>query len=411
MEKENIDPALEREVQKQLNLLEYATVEITPRDEFVTMLRHSIKSGKPLRVKCGIDPTGTDVHLGHTIPYRKMRQFQELGHTGVVIIGDYTAQIGDPSGKNDSRPTLTSEQTKRNAEKYFEQVSKVLMVDRTEVRYQTEWFAKVTLHDLLQWAGQTTVAKLLSHDTFKNRLENNFSLGLHELFYPVLQGMDSVFINSDVELGGSDQKFNVLMGRDYQKHRGMRPQVAILLPIILGTCGTQKMSKSLGNMIAVLDAPFDQFGKVMSIPDALMEEYIKFASNFDIAKKEELIAGLKNQSLHPNEVKKALASNIVSIFNGPAVGDEMRSKFEEVFKNKQVPDDAAEFKILEPINIIALLTQTEVLESNGEVRRMLKQNAISFMEGDKIADEKFMLDQSHAGKVIKVGKRKFLKLV
>lgn len=411
MTQEKIDPAVEKEVQRQLKILEYATVEITPRDEFEKMLRHSIANNKPLRVKCGIDPTSTDVHLGHTIPYRKMRQFQELGHIGVVVIGDYTAQIGDPSGKNESRPSLSAEQTKINAQKYFEQVSTVLIKDKTEVRYQSEWFSKVTLHDVLAWAGHTTVAKLLSHDTFKNRIENNNTLGLHELFYPVLQGMDSVYIKSDVELGGSDQKFNVLMGRDYQKNQNMRPQVGMLLPIILGTCGTQKMSKSLGNYIGILDEPFDKFGKLMSIPDALMPEYIKYASSFSTEQKEEFIAGLSTGKLHPNEMKKTLASNIVALFHGEEQGTQMRNQFEEVFKNKQIPDDVPEFSLANDIGIIDVLTQSKTLASNGEVRRMLKQNAVSFMDGEKITDDKFLLTTEHKGMVIKVGKRKFLKLV
>ena len=205
------------------------------------MLRKSIETGKPLRVKCGIDPTSTDVHIGHTVPYRKMRQFQDLGHIGVVIIGDYTAQIGDPTGKNESRPALTSEETKQNAKKYLEQVYTVLDPERTEVKMQSEWFNDVSLVDLMKCKGQTTVAKLISHDTFKNRLDQGQSLGLHEMFYPVLQGIDSVYVEADVELGGSDQRFNVLMGRDFhQKNAGQRPQCAILMPIITGTCGTQK---------------------------------------------------------------------------------------------------------------------------------------------------------------------------
>ncbi len=399
------------EAQKQFSALSFKTLEITPQDEFIKMLLHSLDSNTPLRVKCGIDPTGTDVHLGHTIPYRKMRQFQDFGHIGVVVIGDYTAQIGDPTGKVESRPALTSEETKKNAEKYLEQVSSVLDMSKTEVRHQSEWFNSVSLLDVMNWANQTTVAKLVSHDTFKKRLEEGHSLGLHELFYPVLQGIDSVFIKADVELGGSDQKFNVLMGRDYQKWKGSRPQVAMLLPIILGTCGTQKMSKSLNNYIGVLDAPFDKFGKVMSIPDALMHDFALYASSMNKTEFDSFNKGLSSGELHPNVAKKMLASNIVSIFHGKDVGEDMKNQFEEVFKKKNVPDEIPEFSFTKGANILSVLVESKLLSSNSEVRRMLKQNAVGIVDGEKITDQNFILDDSFTGKVLKVGKRKFLKLI
>lgn len=405
------DEQIDKELNRQLEILEFGTVEVTPRDEFVKMLRKSIESGKPLRVKCGIDPTSTDVHIGHTVPYRKMRQFQDLGHIGVVIIGDYTAQIGDPTGKNESRPPLTSEETKENAKKYLEQVYTVLDPQRTEVKMQSEWFNDVGLVDLMKWAGQTTVAKLISHDTFKNRLDQGQSLGLHEMFYPVLQGIDSVYIEADVELGGSDQRFNVLMGRDYQKNAGQRPQCAILMPIITGTCGTQKMSKSLGNYIGILDEPFDKFGKVMSIPDALMEEYIKYAMNLDNSEKIALIEKMNKGEVHPNDLKKTIASNIVGIFHGEEVGKQMREQFEKVFAKKKLPDEVPEYSLNAGDTLTAVLTSSGLLGSNGEVKRMVKQNAVSFVDGDKITSFDFALGDEHKGLVIKVGKRKFLKLV
>ncbi len=405
------DAAVIDEAKKQLKSLEFKTLEITPRDEFIVMLLKSLRDNSPLRVKCGIDPTGSDVHLGHTIPYRKMRQFQDLGHIGVVVIGDYTAQIGDPTGKVESRPALTQEETKKNAKSYLEQVSSVLNMDRTEIRHQSEWFNSVTLLDVMNWANQTTVAKLVSHDTFKKRLEEGHSLGLHELFYPVLQGIDSVFINADVELGGSDQKFNVLMGRDYQKWKGKRPQVAMLLPIIQGTCGTQKMSKSLNNYIGVLDKPFDKFGKVMSIPDKLMIEYAQFASSMGESEFLEFKKSLESGSIHPNIAKKTLASNIVSIFHGSEVGEQMRVQFEEVFKKKNVPDEIPEFKYERGANVSSVILGAKLLKSSSEVRRMVSQNAIGIVDGDKIKDHNFIIDESFEGKVLKIGKRKFLKLI
>lgn len=401
----------EQEFTRQWEALSFGVSEITPEDEFRKMLRHSIKTNTPLRVKCGIDPTSVDVHLGHTVPYRKMRQFQDFGHIGVVIIGDYTASIGDPSGKNESRPPLDSSTVQLNAKKYMEQIFTVLNKDKTEVCYQSEWFSNVGLKDLLLWAGQTTIAKLLGHDTFKARLDEGSSLSLHELFYPVLQGIDSVYVKADVELGGTDQRFNVLMGRDYQKNKNMRPQVAMLLPIITGTCGTQKMSKSLDNYIGILDDPFDKFGKVMSIPDDLMPEYIKYVSGMDHSLAVKAISDLESGALHPNEAKKVLASRVVSFFHGQESGAKMREQFENVFKKKSVPDEVPVFEVKDSLSVLDILTNSSLVSSKKEGRRLLDQGAVSIVDGDKINDYAKSIDSSFDQKILKVGKRKFLKLV
>lgn len=412
-EKSNIEltPEQETEFNRQWDILSFGTSEITPEDEFKKMLRHSIKENKPLRVKCGIDPTNVDVHLGHTVPYRKMRQFQDLGHIGVVIIGDYTASIGDPTGKNESRPPLTDEEVKRNASLYMDQIYKVLDREKTEVCYQSEWFSEVNLKDILGWAGQTTVAKLLGHDTFKDRLEQGNSLALHELFYPVLQGIDSVYVKADVELGGTDQRFNVLMGRDYQKNKDQRPQVAMLLPIITGTCGSQKMSKSLNNYIAINDEPFDQFGKVMSIPDDIMLEYYQYLTEMKSPEFIKLKETIQSGEFHPNEAKKQLASRVVAFFHGEDVGLQMREQFENVFKKKKLPDDVPEFKLESVMSLVDLLVGSNLLSSKGEARRMIKQNAVSIVDGEKLTDGEFSITENLIGSVIKVGKRKFVKLV
>lgn len=408
---DELNPKVEKELQRQLKILKFGVSEITPEDEFIKMLRESITTNTPLRVKCGIDPTSTDVHLGHTVPFRKMRQFQELGHLGVVIIGDYTASIGDPTGKNESRPPLSEEQIKINARTYMDQVYTVLDQDRTEVNFQTEWFEDKSLKDVIRWAAQTTVAKLISHETFRERLDKGNPLALHEMLYPVLQGIDSVYVKADVELGGTDQKFNVLMGRDYQRQQGIRPQVAMLLPIVTGTCGTQKMSKSLGNYIGILDEEFDKFGKVMSIPDKIMLEYWQYLTDIN----EEEFTKIKNDyeagNSHPNEVKKLLAQSIVDFFHGEGVGLAMREKFESVFKRKQVPDDVAEYEFKRGTDIITLLMDSGVLGSKGEGRRMIQQNAVSVVDGEKITDDGLLFEEGDVGKVIKVGKRKFVKLV
>lgn len=406
-----IDPKLEAEFERQLQILRFGISEVTPDEEFSKMLRHSIYSATPLRVKCGIDPTGRDVHLGHLVPYRKMRQFQDLGHIGVVIIGDYTASVGDPTGKNESRPPLSMEQVRENAKNYMEQLFTVLDRNKTEIRFQSEWFNGVGLKDVISWAGQTTVAKLLSHDTFKNRLESGASLSLHEMFYPVLQGIDSVYVKADVELGGTDQKFNVLMGRDYQKNRGMRPQVAMLMPIVTGTCGTAKMSKSLNNYIGIGDAPFDKFGKVMSIPDRLMLEYYKYIAGVSLEQYQTIEKQLNDQALHPNEAKKQLAQMIVAFFHGQETAVAMREQFESVFKNKGIPEDTPEFSITEDLDIVSLIVQANLAPTKAEARRTVEQGGVSFYEGDKIVDPKALIGVKHAGQVLKVGKRKFVRLV
>lgn len=399
------------ELEKQFRILSFGTTEITPLPDFKKMLAHAIKTNTPLRVKCGIDPTLATVHLGHTVPYRKMRQFQDLGHCGIVVIGDYTAQIGDPTGKTESRPALSSEEVKNFSQKYMEQIYKVVDPKKTEVRFQSEWFAKVSLAEVIKWAMETTVGKLLSHDTFRQRLEQESSLGLHELFYPVLQGIDSVFIKADVELGGSDQKFNVLMGRDYQKHRDMRPQVAMLMPIITGLCGTQKMSKSLGNFIGVQDVPFDMFGKVMSIPDQLMPEWAQYLSGWNLEQSGDFTRHLAAGILHPNEAKKQLAQSIVAYFYGANIGQEMRAQFESVFARKNVPDDVNEYQFKVGQRLSEVLVMSGLLSSNGEVKRLVQGHGLAWAEGEKITDEKLILEDLHRNKILKVGKKKFLKLI
>ncbi len=406
-----LDPEIEKEVNRQFDILKFGVTEITPEEDFKKMLRHSIATKTPLRVKCGIDPTGADIHLGHLVPYRKMRQFQDLGHLGVVIIGDYTASIGDPTGKNESRPPLDQETIKLNAKKYMDQVYTVLDPQKTEVCFQTEWFAERSLKDVLTWASQTTVAKLLGHETFRERLDQGNPLALHELFYPVLQGVDSVYVKADIELGGTDQRFNVLMGRDYQKQAKQRPQVAMLLPIITGTCGTQKMSKSLNNYIGILDEPFDKFGKVMSIPDQLMLEWFQYVTDAPEDKLMEIKSGLEKGVLHPNEVKKNLATSIISFFHGEKVGHEMREQFENVFKKKAIPDDILEYSFKRGDLLVSILVDAGLLSSKGEGRRLIKQNAIGFMGGSKVNDPEFICHEDLASQVLKIGKRKFIKLI
>ena len=408
--KETDSKFLQRQIEQQLTLLEFGTVEITPMDEFVAMLKQSLKTNVPLRVKCGIDPTRTDVHLGHFVPYRKMRAFQDLGHTGVVIVGDYTARIGDPTGRDTSRPPLSREQVQENSKFYEQQLLKVLDPERTEFRYQSQWYEKVDLEQVLSWGMQTTVAKLISHETFAQRIKKGLSLGLHELFYPVLQGIDSVEVQADVELGGSDQRFNVLMGRDYQRQQGQRAQCAMLMPIVMGLDGRQKMSSSLDNYIGIQDEPFDMFGKIMSAPDHLILEYFQYLANISPEEYHERERALNRGEIHPNEAKKQLASQVVALFHGEEVAKRQRRQFEQVFAQKKLPDHIPEHPFSPGESLLNAVVDSGLFSSKSEIKRIATQGGLCFVDGDKIPDPSLTLQSHHGDQIVKMGKRKFLKL-
>ena len=392
-----------------LKNIKKGTEEIIPEDELIKKLQKSEKTGKPLRIKYGIDPTNYEVHIGHLVPIRKMREFQDLGHIGVIIIGDYTAQIGDPTGRDESRPPLTADQVRQNAEKYMEQLYTVLDKDRTEVHYQTEWFSKLTLDDVLKLLGKYTVAQFMAHDTFRKRWDAGLPLHLHELMYPILQGYDSVAINADVELGATEQKFNILNGREMQKFYGQEQQIAILSPILMGTDGINKMSKSLGNYIAVFDTPNDKYGKVMSIPDALIINYFNYATMLTIDEIISIKRELEN-GVNPKIIKQSLAREIVGLYHGKEAAVEAEAEFARVFSQKEIPTEIESYTLKEKnIWIVKLLTDTGLTESNGEARRMIKQGAVS-IDNAKITDENMVYDLV-GEHVIKVGKRKFIKIV
>jgi tyrosyl-tRNA synthetase len=382
--------------------------EIIPLEELKGKLVKSSKSGRPLRVKYGIDPTGHDIHIGHLVPIRKMRDFQDLGHTGVIIIGDFTAQIGDPTGRDDSRPPLTLEQVKINSEKYMDQLFTILKPEQTEVRYQSEWFGTMGMADVLKLLGKFTLAQFMAHDTFRNRYEQGLSLGMHELMYPVLQGYDSVAIESDVELGATEQKFNILCGRDMQRYFGMEQQIAVLSPILLGTDGVNKMGKSLNNYIAVFDIPADKYGKVMSIPDSLILNYYSYATSFDSDRleevKQELAAGI-----NPMILKKRLAWEIVKLYHGEEEAHKAQEGFEKLFSKKEIPDEMAEYEIEQSsMKLVQLLVQSGLCATNGEAKRLIQGGGVS-LDGQKIRAYDAEIDITD-GAVLRAGKRKFLKL-
>ena len=393
--------------EKEIKLIRKGVEEIIIEDELIKKFKKSDETGKPLRIKYGIDPTGFDVHIGHLVPIRKMRDFQDIGHTGVIIIGDFTAQIGDPSGKDETRPHLTAEQVKKNAEKYMEQLYTVLDKNKTEVRWQTEWFGNMSMKDVIKLMGKFTLAQFMAHDTFRKRFENGLPLGMHELMYPIMQSYDSVAIEADVELGATEQKFNILAGRDMQRYFGQPEQVAILSPILMGTDGKEKMSKSLNNYIAVFDSPKDKYGKTMSIPDDLIINYFNYATKLAPEEIKKIIIQLRNNEVNPKIIKQKLAREIVSLYHGEKAAFEAEEEFNLIFSKREIPDEMPEFELKEKMKIIDILVKSNTCASGGEARRMIKQNAVSF-DGEKITD---IFAEIFKEGVLKVGKRRFLKVV
>lgn len=395
--------------EKELKIIKKGVEEIIPENELISKLRESEKTGKPLRVKYGIDPTGYDVHIGHLVPIRKMREFQDLGHTGVIIIGDFTAQIGDPTGRDESRPPLTADDVKKNAEKYMDQLLTVLDPTKTEVRWQSEWFGSMGMADVLRLLGKFTLAQFMAHDTFRRRWESGAALGMHEIMYPILQGYDSVAIQSDIELGATEQKFNILSGRDMQRFFGQPQQVAILSPILMGTDGIVKMSKSKNNYIAVFDTPQDKYGKVMSIPDSLIINYYNYATKVD-PDDITLIQKRLEAGENPKFIKQALAREIVKLYHGEETANEADAEFNRIFSQKQVPTDMPEFSFAETeMKIIRLLTEAQLCDTNSEAKRMIQQGAVS-INGEKISDMDALISLRDEI-IVKVGKRRYAKII
>jgi tyrosyl-tRNA synthetase len=396
------------QIPEQLKLLKRGTAEIFTEAELAEKLANAAKDKRQLRIKLGLDPTSPDIHLGHTVVLRKMRQFQDMGHKAVLIIGDYTARIGDPTGQNATRPMLSPEQIDKNAKTYFEQAGKILDTssDKLEVRHNSEWLEKMTLMELIQVAAKKTVAQMLQRDSFKLRLEKDIDVYTHEFIYPLMQGYDSVAVKSDVELGGTDQTFNNLVGRDIQRAYGQQAQIVITVPILVGMDGKEKMSKSKGNYIGVTDEPNDMFGKVMSISDDMMANYFTLLTDLPAEK----IAELTNsQKTHPKEAKVLLAKTIISQFYDAGAADSAAEQFEKVFAQKQLPDEMPEFKLpAEPVSVKQLLINCKLVESGGDAKRMCAQSAVT-IDGQKVTDPNAQITPAN-GMTIQVGKRKFAKI-
>jgi tyrosyl-tRNA synthetase len=397
------------EIQDQVVSLSRGCEAIYTQQELDARLTAAAKAGRQLRVKLGLDPTAPDIHLGHTVVLRKMRQFQDLGHKAVLIIGDYTARIGDPTGVNKTRPILSGEQIDANAKTYLDQAGKILDLspERLEVRRNGEWLEKLSLMELIQLAAKKTVAQMLQRESFKNRLAAEQDVFLHEFLYPIMQGYDSVMIHADVELGGTDQTFNNLVGRDLQKAYDQPPQIVMIMPLLVGLDGVEKMSKSKGNYIGVNEEPNAMFGKVMSIPDSLMANYFTLLS--DVPK--DRIAELTNAAkTHPRAAKEALGKKIVSQFHGEAAGEAAAAEFQRIFTQKQAPTDMPEVRPPQAqMNIIDLIMLAGLAPSKNEARRLVTQKAVAIGE-QAILDVNAQVSLE-SGQVLRVGKRRFAKIV
>lgn len=402
---------MNKTIEEQLELIERGAVDFVSREELIKKLKRAEETGKPLVVKAGFDPTAPDLHLGHTVLLQKLKHFQDLGHDVQFLIGDFTGLIGDPTGKSETRKPLTTEDVARNAETYKEQVFKILDPEKTKVVFNSTWLGKLSSYDMIRLASQLTVARMLEREDFRTRFDGGKPISIHEFMYPLIQGYDSVAMEADVELGGTDQLFNVLMGRDLQRGKGQEPQVVITMPLLEGLDGVNKMSKSLGNYIGISEPANDIYGKVLSVSDELMFRYYELLSDLSNAEIEKLKKGIASGELHPKEVKKQLARELTARFHGEDAALAAEKNFEEVFKKGGLPDDIPEKTISakEPIWLPQLLLDADLVSSTSDGRRMIKQGAVS-IDGEKISDMNMNVEPS-GELLLKVGKRRFCKVL
>jgi tyrosyl-tRNA synthetase len=406
-------------VKEQLDIIVNNTVEVISADELERKLTKSLKTGAPLKIKFGADPTRPDLHLGHAVTLKKLREFQDLGHEAILIIGDFTAMIGDPSGKSKTRPQLTAEEARENGKSYFEQASKILDIAKTTICYNADWLGTMKFADVIRLSSHYTVARMLERDDFEKRYRSQTPISIHEFLYPLAQGMDSVHLKNDVELGGTDQKFNLLVGRDLQREYGIEPQVCITMPLLVGTDGVEKMSKSYANTICFCDPPEEMFGRLLSIPDTVISTYAKFlwsasantaiqlfqsTAPYDFEELQKLINN------NPRDSKRALARNIVTQYHTPNDALKAQEHFDRVIVNKQAPDDLPIVEFSEsPMPIVELLMALKAAPSKTEARRMINQGAVQV--GDmKITDTNAVIGLGPEPVIIKAGKRKFFKV-
>ena len=400
-------------VEEQLTLLRKGVAEIIREDELKAKLEKSIATGKPLRVYLGVDPTAPDIHLGHTVVLRKLKHFQDMGHTAIFLIGDFSAMIGDPTGQSETRPPLTREQVDANARTYLAQVYKILDPAKTEVRYNSEWLGKMSSYDTVRLCGHYRLARMLEREDFRSRLEKNLPISVHELLYPLLTAYDAVALESDVEIGATEQKFNLLVHRDIQREYGQEAEVAITMPILVGRDGERKMSKSLDNYIGITEAPSEMFGKLMSISDELMWSYYElltdFASPVIVRLREEVRTGV----LHPKKAKMELAHNIVAGFHGEDAARKAGEEFDRVFSGRQAPEEAPRHVLARgpAKKLSVLLVELKLATSRSEAERLMKQGGVE-INGKRVDDVKHEIDLSKPGEfLLRAGKKKFLRIV
>ena len=398
---------------EQMALLERGTTEIVPKNELKAKLAQSAKDGRPLQIKLGLDPTAPDIHLGFAVVLRKLRQFQDLGHVVVIIIGDYTALIGDPSGRSVTRPMLSPEEIAANGKTYVEQLAKVLDRDKTVIRFNSEWLGKLSFADLVGLASKMTVAQVMQREDFKSRFEAGQPISLHELLYPLAQAYDSVAIKADVEMGGQDQTFNILAGRALQKELGQEAQVALFMPLLVGLDGVKKMSKSLGNYVGISEAPTEMFGKLMSISDELMPTYYEMCTDVPLGEVKTLT---DSGQTHPREAKKRLAREIIALYHGSEAGQAADDEFERVHKEHQIPDEMPEIVVPSDIcdpegraRVAALLVAAGLAASSGEAKRLVSQGGVS-LDSEKVTDPAQLVTVT-TGQVLKVGRNRFARLM
>jgi tyrosyl-tRNA synthetase len=402
-----------RSVDEQLAYLRKGVAEIIPEEELRQKLANSAKTGKPLRVYLGVDPTAPDIHLGHTVVLRKLKHFQDLGHTAIFLIGDFSAMIGDPTGQSETRPPLSREQVEVNAKTYLAQVYKILDPEKTEVRYNSEWLGKMSSYDVVRLCGHYRLARMLEREDFRSRLDKNLPIAVHELLYPLLTAYDAVMLQSDVELGATEQKFNILVHREIQREYRLSPQVVVTMPILVGLDGERKMSKSLGNYVAITEAPGEMFGKMMSIPDELMWAYYELLTDRTPQEIMELRNEVQDGKLHPMDAKLRLAEEVVSGFHGREAGKKAAENFARVFRERQAPEEAPVQKIARgpAKKLTALLVDLKLAPSKSEAERLIKQRGVE-IDGVCVQDPRKEIDLSKADQfLLRAGKKKFVRVV
>jgi tyrosyl-tRNA synthetase len=399
-------------VNEQMDQIKRGTSEIIPEEELVQKLEKSLKENNPLNIKLGCDPTRPDLHLGHSVVLRKLAQFQELGHLAILIIGDFTGMIGDPSGRNTSRPPLSLQESFENGKSYFEQASKILNRKKTRIVHNSEWLGKMSFEDVIKLSAKYTVARMLERDDFTKRYKSGIPISIHEILYPLAQAMDSVAIKSDLELGGTDQKFNLLVGRDIQREFGLPPQIILTMPLLVGTDGVEKMSKSMDNFIGINESPKEIYGKTLSIPDNLIYDYFELTTNVSNEDLRKIQQDLSNSTVNPRDIKRSLARELVEMYHSFDAAMEAEKEFDTIFVKKGLPDEIEEFAIESSINeieIIELIVKVGFAPSKSEARRLVLQGGVT-IDGEKIADIKEKI-QLNTSRILKVGKRNFIRLI